>query len=90
MKVKMYSIFDVKVGAYNQPFFAVADGAAIRMFTDTVNAPVDPKTGMKNGIAAHPEDYRLDRIGVFDDENGTLVSDTACLIQAAECVQGAE
>ncbi|UPW40945.1 nonstructural protein [Sigmofec virus UA08Rod_6051] len=90
MKVKIYAIFDAKVGAYSQPFFSLSDGAAVRMFTDTVNGPVDLKTGMKNSVAAHPEDYRLDRIGVFDDENGTLVSDTSCLIQAAECVQKAE
>lgn len=87
MKVKVYSIFDVKVGAYNQPFFAQSDGAAVRMFTDTVNGPVDPKTGMKNHIAAHPEDYRLDRLGTFDDEFGALVSDVQALIQAAECVK---
>lgn len=89
MKVKIYSIFDIKVSAYSQPFFAMSDGAAVRMFTDTVNGPVDPKTGMKNSISAHPEDYRLDRIGVFDDENGSLVSDTGCLIQAVECIKEA-
>lgn len=65
MKLKAFSVFDVKVDAYKQPFFLPTNGAAVRAFADAVN---DEKTE----VSRHPEDYKLICLGEFDDETGIL------------------
>jgi len=65
--LSMYAIFDRAVGKYMQPFFAMADGQAVRMFVDAIN---DSTTT----LGKHPEDYSLNKIGVFDDASGTFAS----------------
>jgi len=62
---KVFSIYDVKAGAFLQPFFSVSNGAAIRAFSDAVN---DSKTQ----FAAHPEDYTLHELATFDDMNASF------------------
>ena len=49
-----YSVFDRCSGAYDRPFFAISDAAAIRSFSDIAVAADHP-------IGAHPEDYTLFR-----------------------------
>lgn len=65
MKTKIYSIFDVKVGAYNFPFTMRSNGEALRAFADMANSG-DTKIGQ------HPEDYLLYAVGEFDDERGIV------------------
>ena len=65
MIVKIYSIFDEKVGAYLQPFFSVSDGAALRAFLDSCEDPKSP-------FAKHLADFTLFSIGNFDDSNGHI------------------
>lgn len=65
MILHAYTIYDLKAFQYHAPFFAVADGAAVRMFSDLVN---DPNTN----VARHPADYVLYRCGSYDDEHGQL------------------
>lgn len=63
MKVKIFSVFDSKVGAFQQPFFARTTGEAMRMFEDAVQKP-------ESGFHAHAGDYSLFEIGSFDDSSG--------------------
>ena len=37
MNLKVYSIYDVRSLVYNQPFFARANGEAVRLFQSMVN-----------------------------------------------------
>lgn len=74
MRLFIYSIFDVATGAYMRPFFLQADAAAQRAFEDLV-ATEDHE------VAKHPEHYSLFRLGVFDDNKGTIVG------EAPECLQ---
>lgn len=67
MTLNAYSIYDNKALVYHSPFFAPTDGAAMRMFADTVN---DPNTT----LSRHPADYSLHRVGQFDDSNGEIVA----------------
>ena len=39
MKVKVYSVRDEKANSFGQPFFAVNDNIARRMFSDLVEDP---------------------------------------------------
>lgn len=63
--MNVYSIFDKKVSAYGQPFFAVNDQAAIRMVT---TATMERNSLMR----CFPEDYSLERLGSFDEQKGHL------------------
>jgi len=60
---KIYSIYDVKVGLYMQPFPAHTHGMALRMFSDHVN---DPNTITHK----HPADFALFHLADFDESEG--------------------
>lgn len=61
-----YSIYDRKALVYNQPYFAITDGAAIRMLGDVVN-------DKNSTLNRHPADYVLYLVGVYDDAKGALL-----------------
>lgn len=66
MKLKAFSIYDVKSESYSPPFFQNTVGLAIRMFTEAAN---DPETR----IAKYPTDFTIFEIGTFDDSSGTII-----------------
>ena len=65
MKHKMFSVHDVKAGAYFPPWFLHQVGMAIRCFSDCVNDP-------EHNFGRHPADYTLFEIGEFDDSTGRV------------------
>lgn len=65
MICNMYAIFDTKADMYNQPFMFTTNGQAIRAFSDLA-------CDTNSFISKHPDDYRLYRIGTFDDATGLL------------------
>lgn len=65
-----YTIYDRKALVYSPPFFAVADGAAVRMFQDLVS-----DTGTQ--VGRHPGDFVLYRCGGYDSASGQLLPVTA-------------
>ena len=67
MKLNAYTIYDVASGVYMRPFFSQADGQAIRGFKDIA-------TDADHEIGKHPEDYKLFRIGAFNDNTGKMTS----------------
>lgn len=80
MKLNMYCVFDVAVGAYMRPFFMHSDGQAVRFFSDLA---VDAE----HEVAKHPQDYSLARVGVWDDQNGqTATEAVSILITGLEAV----
>lgn len=62
---KIYSVYDSKVEAYLQPFYARAHGEAIRSFEGACGNP-------EHQFAVTPEDYALFYLGEFDDANGVF------------------
>lgn len=87
MILHAYTIYDRKALQYHAPFFAVADGAALRSFMDLAN---DPQTS----VGRHPGDYVLYRCGAYDDAAGLLlpiapvehVSDALPLVRATQAL----
>ncbi len=74
------AVRDEKADCYAHPFFVPALGLAIRMFLDWTK---DPKTV----VGAHPEDYRLFRVGLFDQVAGVFKPEaTPVFIQSADTV----
>lgn len=67
MKLGIFSIYDTAVKAFMQPFFAPTKGAAIRSFSDAVNAE-------GSSFGRHAADYALFLLGEYDDSAGSFVS----------------
>lgn len=63
MVLKVFTIYDSKVGAFKAPFLAQSKGQALRDWTDAVNDP-------KMAFHKHPEDYTLFELGEYDDQTG--------------------
>lgn len=63
--VRVYSVFDSKGDVYGEPWFAMNDAVARRMFVDGVN---DSRTAMYK----HAEDYTLFYVGEWDASGGKL------------------
>lgn len=68
MKLKLFSIFDVKSGVYLAPFPARGDVDAVRYVTDGLRNPQMRDTP----IAQNPSDFELHELAVFDDESGEI------------------
>lgn len=59
----VYSIFDSKTRIYTPPFHCIADGEAIRAFSDAANSK-------DHYVGRHPGDYTLMKIATFCDSTG--------------------
>lgn len=73
---KIYSVRDAKADAFLQPFFAVNDAVAIRLFT---TACMDDD----HLFSQHAEDYTLFRIGTFDPGSGAVTASELISISRA-------
>lgn len=68
MKRAMFSVFDKKAEIYTPIFPESTDGTAIRFIQDQMSKDLP--------FARHPEDFRLDRIGDFDELTGEFSQET--------------
>lgn len=68
MKIKVFSVFDVAAGIYQQPFFARSSGEAMRSFCDICG-------DVKHPLGQHPEDYTLFAVGYWDDKSGGILDE---------------
>lgn len=59
------AVRDSAAGVFGQPFFVAAIGQATRSFSDEVN-----RAAADNVVYAHPDDFVLYELGIFDDESG--------------------
>lgn len=67
MKIKIFAIRDLAVGAFAPPFVARANGEAIRMFNEHLKKQVAPE---------NRKDYILYKLGEYDDHDGRFYNDT--------------
>lgn len=61
-----YTLHDVKALTYSPPFFTTNDQVAKRMVSDLV---ADNNTM----VGRHPSDYKLYKIGTFDEGNAAMM-----------------
>lgn len=66
MILKIFSVYDSKVGAYLPPVFLRSTGEAIRSVTTAAN-------DSKHEFCQHAEDYTLFEIGHWDDQKCQFV-----------------
>lgn len=65
MKTQIYTLRDAVLGSYSPPFFAFNADHAKRICSDVVKAP-------GTDLYAHPEDFDLFLLGVFNDEDACI------------------
>lgn len=68
MQLKIFSIYDEAVQAYNTPFFMLTRTEAMRAFE---NMARDENTN----ISKHKSDYHLYYLGVYDNATGLVKQD---------------
>lgn len=64
MKKPMFSVFDKVAEQYTVPFLEATDGTALRFIQDQMSKDIP--------FSRHPQDFRLDRLGVLDEETGVF------------------
>jgi len=85
MKMKVFTIYDVKAEAYLRPLFTTASGLAIR---SVIAAMEDPR----HDLSKYPADYTLFEIAEWDDLKGEFKMYDAkinhgCLIEFVKYTQ---
>lgn len=60
------AVRDRAVDSFGTPIFVVAVGQAVRSFADEIN-------NRDSSFAKHPDDFDLYQLGMFDQDEGTLV-----------------
>lgn len=66
MLTRCYCVYDRKTLVYNAPYYAVTDGAAVRVLSEAVADTNHP-------LGRHPNDYVLFFVGTFDDQKGAMI-----------------
>lgn len=81
MKQIVFSVFDTKAECYLPPFTFPAIGQGVRMFVDICTDDSHP-------VGKHYADYRLCRIGEFDDTEGVLTSGPPIVLATGDEARG--
>lgn len=71
---ELFSIYDMKAKAYENPFVCVNSDLAVRLFVDLLRTPGE------STWSRYPMDFCLYHIGTFDTSSAVLVSTTPVLI----------
>lgn len=64
--LKVFSVYDSKVGAYMNPIFLRSKGEALRAFETSINSS-------DHIFCKNPEDYTLFELGSWDEEKAKFV-----------------
>lgn len=64
MKIKVYSVYDLKAKTFGNPMFFDNNATALRAWQTAVNDAETP-------VAKFPEDFTLMELGDFDKETGS-------------------
>lgn len=83
MQLVIVSVFDAGTQTFARPFFVRAEGEARRSFQDEVN-----RVAADNPLHNHPGDFRLFKLGTFEDTTGLFVCARVpeLLVDATACV----
>ena len=58
----MFSVYDKVAETYTVPFLETTDGTALRFIQDQMSKDIP--------FSRHPQDFRLDRLGMLDESTG--------------------
>lgn len=77
------SVRDTATETYSRPFFVPHVAAAVRDFGRELNSG-NPEASM---LAAHPSDFELWQLALFDDETGTFDMQQERLARGKDLIQ---
>lgn len=63
MKLETYSVFDKAIDCFLPPFYVRTKQEALRSLLDAARNP-------EHQFSRHPEDYRLYKLGLYNEERG--------------------
>lgn len=66
----IYAVYDLKAESFSQPFFAVNDAVASRLFVDGVRDRETP-------VGRNAADYNLMRVGAWNADKGLVAGTDA-------------
>lgn len=75
MKLEVFAVLDQQAGAFMRPMFLQSRGVAMRVVGDAVNSKTEGEL-----LASHPEDFRLFRLGEWDDQSALFKTDLPELV----------
>lgn len=81
MIMRIFSVRDVQVEAYLQPFFSPTEGAAIRSLMEAANDSA-------HQFFKNSSDYSLYLLGEFDDSTGVITpTDPKRIVSVSELIK---
>lgn len=83
MKLYIYAVFDKVAECHSSPLVMVADEVAIRLMRNCVKNP-------EHNYHLNPEDYRLVKIGTYEDREGTIEPMYQIVIELLNCKERSE
>lgn len=85
MILKIFGVYDSKIGTWMQPSMFQHAGQALRAWVELANDP-------NSMVSKHPQDFAFFELGTFDDEKGVLESlhTPKSLMTGLEAKQSAE
>jgi len=83
MKYGIFSVRDSVAQAFLPPFVLPQQGQAVRSFTQAINDP-------DHVWNKSPEDFNLHKLGVFDDDDGSIIYDenTPIVLKGLQAIGG--
>jgi len=67
MRLYIFAVRDIATAQYGTPMFLIAEGQAVRSFSDEIN-----RSAADNALYMHPDDYELFFLGAYDTETGKI------------------
>lgn len=82
------AVWDSAVQAYHRPMFVPHTGGAVRAFADEVN-----RKDAGNTLNAHPSDYELHQLGIWDENTGSFLNSSdgqldVVLVRGKDVIKG--
>lgn len=82
MVLYVCSVRDRATEAFMRPFYVHRPAEAVRSFSDEVKRK--PTDQAPNAIGAHPSDYELWQLALFDDETGKFTDAPERLVRGED------
>ena len=76
----MFSVYDKVAESYTVPFLETTDGTALRFIQDQMSKDIP--------FSRHPQDFRLDRLGVLDETSGQFDQSSKATVIELEQLAG--
>jgi hypothetical protein len=67
LKLQIYTVYDIRLGGYMEPFCIATEEMAKRAFCNSCKDPNHP-------FGQNPADYALNHVGTWDAQKGKIVA----------------